>query len=140
MKQMTPEKQIVLDNEFATLWYYPQLKIVHHKFHKFIFGDNFRMTLSKGAEFFEKEKCSKWLSDDRGNSALPAEDSEWATKVWSPRMVKAGWKNWALIMPDKAIGKMNMKRLVAAYDDSGVKVEIFDDEISALEWLVFPYS
>ncbi len=93
------------------------------------------MTLSKGAEFFEKEKCSKWLSDDRGNSALPAEDAEWATKVWSPRVVEAGWKYWALIMPDKAIGKMNMKRLVAAYDDSGVKVEIFDDESSALEWL-----
>jgi hypothetical protein len=40
----------MLDNEYVTVWYHPETKIVHHKFHKFIYGDNFRAALNKGLE------------------------------------------------------------------------------------------
>ncbi len=30
-----------IDNEFVTMWYYPDEKIVHHQFHKFISGGRF---------------------------------------------------------------------------------------------------
>lgn len=135
MKQAELIKQEVLDNEYATLWYYPQLKVVHHKFHKFIYGDKFREVLTAGADIFEQYGCNKWLSDDRKNSALSNEDAEWGAKAWNPRVLNSGWKYWAMILPDKTVGKMNMKRLISAYDGLGLRIEIFEDEHSALVWL-----
>lgn len=135
MKQAQLIKETILDNEFATLWYYPQLNVVHHRFHQFIYGENFRKVLMQGADFFEKNSCVKWLSDDRKNSALPPEDAEWAVREWNPRVMRSGWKYWAMILPDKTVGKMNMKRLLSTYENKNLQIELFEDEQSALVWL-----
>jgi hypothetical protein len=125
----------VLDNEFATVWYHPDEKIVHHKFHKFIYGQAFRDVLIRGADIFEQYGANKWLSDDRNNSALPAEDSDWAIQNWNPRVLKCGWTHWAVVMPQKVIGQMNMRRFVQMYSELGVTVKAFTDPDEALAWL-----
>lgn len=93
-------KKVEIENEYVTLWYYPDAKIVHHKFHKFIYGEQFREALNKGFDIFIQNKATKWLSDDRNNNALPSDDVKFATEDWAPRVIKAGWKYWGLIMQD----------------------------------------
>jgi hypothetical protein len=131
-------KNTIVDTEYATLWYYPENKIVHHKFHKYIYGEEFRQILEKGLEIFKQHHAQKWLSDDRNNSALTPEDSEWGINNWSPRVVGAGWKYWAIVMPDKVVGQMNMQRFIEIYAKQGVTVQIFDDPDEALTWLGNP--
>lgn len=132
----TLNKEIVLNNQVVSLWYYPDLHIIHHKTHQFIYGDQYRELLSKGAEIFENNNCTGWLSDDRLGSAVRKEDLDWATENWTPRILKAGtWKSWATLLPDKSVGKMKMKKIVEHYKTLGVQVEIFDDENEALDWL-----
>lgn len=97
--------ETVVDNEFVTVWVYPDKKIVRHQFHKFIFGEKFRDDLMSGAAAFEKHHCVKWLSDDRNNSALLPDDMEWAQTQWELRILKAGWKYWALILPKKWLAR-----------------------------------
>ncbi len=92
----------IMNSEFATLIVHPGKKIVHHKYNKFIFGDAFREVMTKGADAFIKYECTKWLSDDRENSALKKEDIQWSQKYWEKRILDAGWKHWALIMPKKS--------------------------------------
>ena len=128
----------VIDNDFFTMWYYPEDKIVHHKVHKFIWGQALQDMLSKGAEIFEKNSAKKWLSDDRTNGAISPEDQEWAQKAWFPRVKNAGWKYWALVMPEKVIGQLNMKHFVQTYADQGVTVQVFADPDLALKWLKKP--
>lgn len=125
----------ILDNEFVTMWYYPEDKIIHHQFHKFMFGQPFRDALNAGAEIFEKYGANKWLSDDRNNNAIPPDDAEWSKQTWTPRVMKAGWKYWALIMPEKAIGAMNMQRFVKDFSERGLTVKIFSNPDEALQWL-----
>ena len=125
----------IIDNEYATLYYHSDKKIVHHEFHKFIFGQPFRDVLTKGAEIFEKYSACKWLSDDTGNGALTPEDSEWALGEWQPRIMKAGWKYWAVVMPEKVIGQMNMTRWIKTYADSGIVVQVFSNSDEAMKWL-----
>ena len=125
----------VLDNEFVTMWYYPEDKIVHHQFHQFMYGQLFRDALMTGADLFEKNSANKWLSDDRANNALPEEDAEWGRQNWVPRIMKAGWKYWALVMPDKVLGQMNMQRFVKEFSKHGVTVKVFADPDEALKWL-----
>jgi hypothetical protein len=128
-------KTAIIDNEFATLVYHSDTKIVHHTFHKPISGVEFRKVLNTGAETLQKYGASKWLSDDRGNIALPPDDTEWSKKDWFPRAVKAGWKFWALVVPQDIMARMNLKEFIDEYHEQGLVVKVFTTPDDALQWL-----
>jgi hypothetical protein len=129
------QKITILDTEYATLWYHPEKKIVHHSFHKFIYDQEFQAILNTGLETMKKYGAQKWLSDDRNNSALPTKDLEWAQNDWFPRVKASGWQFWAIVMPQKVVGQMNMKRFIDAYSQQGLTVRVFTDPDEALHWL-----
>ena len=129
------EKEIVIDNEFITVWYYPETKIIHHQFHKFAHGQTFRDALAAGAESLKKNGAQRWLSDDRKNTVVNDEDLQWTSTVWRPLVTNAGWKYWAIVLPEKAVGKMNMNRIIEDYADTGVTVQLFSDPDDGLKWL-----
>jgi hypothetical protein len=128
-------KTTLIDTDYATLWYDTEKKIVHHKFHKYIYGPEFRNVLEKGLEVFKEKGAQKWLSDDRNNSALPAEDGAWGQQDWTPRMLEAGWKYWAIVLPQKVIGQMNMQRFIEDNAGLGLTMQAFTDPDEALKWL-----
>jgi len=136
-KNLVREKkmEVVYESDYAIVRAYPETKIVHHEIKKFIFGEHFKDMMLKGAEAFEKYQCTKWLSDDRHNSALRPEDRQWGEEVWEPRIIESGWKAWALVMPEKVIGQMNMKQIVERYASMGIEVKAFTDPEEALTWL-----
>lgn len=125
----------ILETDYATLWYYPEEKIVRHVFHKFIYGQEFRQVLEKGLEVFQQHGAQKWLSDDRKNSALPTADLEWSMQDWFFRAFNAGWKYWAIVMPDKVVGQMNMNRIMKRNIEMGLTIKVFEDPDEALKWL-----
>lgn len=127
--------QIVLDNDYATLWYHPEKKIVHHMMKKFTGGKDLRELLDKGYDLLKTNGASSWLSDDRNNGALSAADEEWAKTNWFPRVLNAGWKYWAIVMPEKVIGQMNIKRFVSDYARAGISANLFSDPSEAMRWL-----
>ena len=135
MGEINVNKEILIDNDVATLWYYPDSRIIHHRLKKFIYGDKLKNLLETGAEYFEKKGCKKRLSDDRNSSALRKVDLDWGEKHWKERIVKAGWKYWAIMMPDLEVGKLTMKSLINLYSELGVTVELFDDVKLAYKWL-----
>ena len=128
-------KKLVLDNDSATVWVYPEKKIIHHQFNGFMHGDIFRGVMLAATKAFVENRCTKWLSDDRKNSALPRPDLEWAEKEWEPVVIKAGWKHWAIVVPVKVVGQMSMKRLAKRLSDLNVNVKLFSDPKDALLWL-----
>jgi hypothetical protein len=125
----------ILDNEYATLVYHPESKIVHHVFHKPISGEEFRKVLDGGIALLQKHEARKWLSDDRNNSALSDEDTEWSKSDWFPRAQAAGWKFWALVVPPDLMARMNLKEFVDTYFDAGLRTMVFTDPEEAKEWL-----
>jgi hypothetical protein len=128
-------KTVIFDHDRATLWFYPETKIVHHEIKKYVYGPELREILDQGYELLKKNKAQKWLSDDRRNGPLTAEDTQWAKTDWFPRVVAAGWKYWAIIMPEKATGVMNMQKFKAEYAQAGVIVNVFNDPDEGLKWL-----
>jgi len=131
-------KRVVLENEFVYLWYHPEARIVHHQFRKFMWGEPFREVLNEGLKVFMREGATKWLSDDRQNSALSKADTEWSMSDWFPRVIKAGWKHWAIVLPQNVIGQMNMARIISTYSEKGITVGVFDNPGPAFEWLKRP--
>ena len=128
-------KNTVIKNDNFTLMYDNSKKIVHHQIHKYIYGQQLREMLSKGTEILETNHATKWLSDDRNNSSLSPEDTEWAQKNWFPQTVKAGWKHWALVQPKSVIGQINIERFTKEYAKQGINVKMFSDPDEAERWL-----
>jgi hypothetical protein len=128
-------KIAVFDTGSMTVWIQPEHKTVHHVIHKFVYGEELRNGLRAGYEAFKKHQATKWLSDDRKNGALPAEDVEWSKSDWFPKMVQAGWKSWAMVPPQTVIGKMNIKRLIQEYAAAGITAQIFATPDEARKWL-----
>jgi hypothetical protein len=129
-------ERIILDNEYVTLKYHSDTAIVHHKFHKFVCGQDFRNALNKGTETLQQFGARKWLSDNRDRGALPAADVEWTQNDWFPRTVRVGWKYWALVMPEKVAGQISMQRAVDYYSSHGITVQVFTDPDAAMRWLI----
>lgn len=128
-------KTLILDNDHASLWFHSTANIVHHQIKKYVYGQQLHEILDSGYELIKKHNATKWLSDDRHNGALTAEDAEWTNRDWLPRVAKAGWKYWAIIMPESVIGKMNMKKHVDECAAVGVEVKVFSDPDAGLQWL-----
>ena len=125
----------ILDTEAVSLRYYRSTRIVHHEIRRFIHGAEFQELLLEGLRAFRKYGACKWLSDDRGNGPLKPSDGQWAKEVWSPQMMAAGWKYWAVVMPAKTIAQMNMQRWIEAYAKRGVSVRAFMEPGEAMAWL-----
>ncbi len=132
---MAAPRQVVLKNEHVTIWFYPDTRIVHHRFHKFTVGQPLRDALDAGTAALQRFDAHKWLSDDRNLSALPEADVEWGRTEWFPRTIEAGWKAWALVLPQTIVGQMNLKRVAAEYAEHGLTANVFTDPIEALAWL-----
>jgi hypothetical protein len=126
---------ILIENDNVRLQYHPRTKIIHHEIRRFVHGSEFRDVLEKGLEVFAKHRACKWLSDDRGNGPLKVEDSTWALEDWAPRVIAAGWRFWGVVMPEKVLGQMNMKRWIATYAERGVTVSAFTEPLPAMSWL-----
>jgi hypothetical protein len=129
------ERQLIVQNEHITLWYYPELKIIHHQMMEPPTSQEFRELLQKGAETLERFRATKWMSDDRGNTLLKPDDEAWAQKEWLPRVLRAGFKFWAIVLPAAAIGKLNMQRLANDHLRYGISTRIEAMPGPAFEWL-----
>ena len=127
--------ETIIDDEFVTLWYHPDQKVIHHKIHKFLVPGVFERLLSTGAELMEKRGAVKWLSDDRNNVVVAPEDREWSDKTWAPRVMKAGFKYWAIVVPSQAVAELQMRALRAKRQKQGLAVEMFETVEAAMAWL-----
>jgi hypothetical protein len=127
--------EIVKQRTEFTVRVYPQKGIVSHQMHGFVEGENFRSMLRAGIAAYLKHGCRSWLSDDSKNPLVAQEDLVWGQNEWEPQILEAGWKFWALVVPEKAFGKMAMRAIIQRYKEKGVTVELFKTYDEALAWL-----
>jgi hypothetical protein len=131
------ETQITLiENDYACLWYYPDSGIIHHKFLQPVSGDRFREVLTAGLGPLQKHGAQKWLSDDRNNAILSADDSAWSQEYWLPLALQAGWKYWAMLPPLRSRAQLNITRLAEYVGEiCNVEIKLFSDPDTARNWL-----
>ena len=132
------EKITILENEYITMWYYPDEKIIYHQIHTYTPGELFRDFLLRGSEVMEKNNAAKWLSDERNNQALNTEDLlrvREEDRSWGDTAQAVGWKYWAIVQPEHLVHKMWLQRIAERYAQNGGIVRFFAGPDEAMEWL-----
>lgn len=125
----------VVNNEFISVQYLPDKKIIYHVIHQPISGQPLRDALDAGTEALQRYGATKWLSDDRKNGPLPPEDAEWGFTVWQPRTIKSGWKYWALVVPKAIEAAGSMVPVMENLYELGLRMRVFTDVDEAFTWL-----
>lgn len=130
--------EILYDSPFATLFFHPEHKIIHHETHSTQGSwqpDEFRKMMILGSRIMAEKKAEKWLSDDRNTLGARKEEYQWGVEFWFPETVKAGWKHWAIVQPKHIIAQLNMEKVVKDYQKQGINAKFFTDVDEAMEWL-----
>lgn len=127
---------ILVENEYVTLKYLPEKKMLFHVFHKPSSGETLRHVLTTGMEAMQTYGISKWLSDDRLNGPMTDEDYQWGKTNVTRRAPDVGWKYWALVIPHDLIATESMARVLTEVWELGkLKAEVFPDVEAAMIWL-----
>jgi hypothetical protein len=126
---------VIVTNEYITLEYLTDKKIIFHTIHKPVGGQLLRDVLNAGTETLDKYGACKWLSDDRKNGPLSEEDREWGFNDWNRRTIEMGWKYWALVVPQEVADAGTMTPTINALYDLGLRVMVFTEVEDALGWL-----
>jgi len=131
-----PQPLIIYESGYATVYFHPKSKIVHHEFHKPAEGEYFRNTLNAGLDAFRDRGGAKWLSDDRRNNVVRQDDEVWARTSCVPAVQAAGWQQWAIVKPMTPEGQLNMNRHALNFATLGINTRFFQEPAEALAWLV----
>ena len=123
--------EIILDNESAILRYHLTDNYIYHTIKKDIGGPDILHLLDVGLDTLINKGSGKWLADDRLNGPV-----EFVVNDWGRRAAEAGWRYWALVVPEDIAGRASMVDVVNAYLQVGVSVRVFSDVEEAREWLV----
>jgi hypothetical protein len=126
----------VIDNQYAQLVFYSDVKIIHHTFRKSLDSAHFRLVLNSGVDLLKRHNATKWLSDNREIGPHAEGDDAWANSDWLPRAVAAGWKYWALVVPHDVKARMSMSDVIASFYDVGIRVMVFTEVEEAKNWLI----
>ena len=125
----------IIDNEYITIQYVSDKKMIYHVIHKPIADKALQAALDAGAEALKKYGVSKWLSDDRKNGPLSPEHLQWAFNDWNPRTVAAGWKYWANVVPEDLAAAGTLAPLMDTLFEVGLRMMVFTDVEKATQWL-----
>lgn len=125
----------LLNNAYVTLWFHDRPRVVHHVMLRFVPMKEMRELLLTGAEAMATHGGCKWLSDDRKGTVVDAPRIQWARENWLPRLLKAGFRYWAVVPSEAALGRWGMDRAIEDYVAAGVEVRSFPTPDDAMAWL-----
>jgi hypothetical protein len=126
---------IIVDNEHITVQYLPDKKCIYHTVHKPLADSVFQDALNAGADALKHYGVCKWLSDDRKIGPLSQEILQWSATDWQPRMIAAGWKYWANIVPEEIKAAGTLVPLIDVLYGLGLRMMVFSDVEKAVQWL-----
>lgn len=128
----------VKTHDHFNLYYHPELKAVHHELKADIDGESIREVLMAGVDLLKQHSADKWLSDNREFVSLDEEANNWINTVWINAAIDAGWKYWALVVPDVISARAAMNEYIRVFAQNKVTIYLFSTPEEALVWLENP--
>lgn len=125
----------VLDNPYITIKYLPDKKMIYHTVHQPLSGQPLRDALMAGFNALQSYGVCKWLSDERKNGPMSEEDRAWGEVNLNRRSMEAGWKYWALIVPEQVAAAGAMAPTMNAMYELGLRMMVFTNVEEASAWL-----
>ncbi|MBN2303064.1 MAG: hypothetical protein JXQ72_01215 [Anaerolineae bacterium] len=126
---------IVYEDEFITVRYLDDKKLIYHTVHKPFPDQVLRDALIAGSDALKKYGVCKWLSDDRKSGPISPELLEFGRTEWHPRTIADGWKYWANVVPKELVAAGSQIPIIDSLYELGLRMMVFTTLEEAFQWL-----
>ncbi|OJJ23240.1 hypothetical protein BKI52_02480 [marine bacterium AO1-C] len=104
-------------------------------------GEHFQSIFMKIAEFIEENKIKYWMGYTKDFAFIvPPDLQEWAAQDFNRRVLQAGLKRMAMIVPSDIIANVGVKQSIEEMERhqniETIETRYFDDDQQAKEWLL----
>lgn len=128
--------KVLLENERATLALNPATQALELEWKKVHDTETYRLMYTKGVEFLNEYKVSRWISDIRNQGVVGPDNSKWMQTEILPKAKAAGLQKIAVVMDSDVFKKFYMKSIEKALDDSKHELlQYFGDKAAAEKWV-----
>lgn len=126
----------ILSNDYFDLLFHETEKVVHHIYKPPMDDNHLKELLTRGTSLMRESGAKKWISDNRRlvNTFSP-EYADWTMNVWLPDTIDAGWKYWALVVPEEVAASADHIKFVESFYNSGVWVTVWVNVEDAYKWI-----
>jgi hypothetical protein len=97
--------------------------------------EEFAAALDSGVATLIAHHSALWLADCRGMKAIQQSDQDWINEHWFPRVLAAGLKRMALVIPKSTLAAMNLKDIMGRVPNTNLDVSYFGTVAEARTWL-----
>jgi hypothetical protein len=104
-------------------------------------GAPYRAALDRSLDLVKKHKARRWLAIMHESSGvLPPEEADWMQRDWFPRLLAAGGRRFAIVVPKAALAALQLNRIKREIDSEkpdpdAFLNQYFDDVGEARAWL-----
>ena len=87
-----------------------------------------------GLDGADPDSVREHATDDRDSVVIAEEDVDWCGRHWTPRVLEAGFRYWAVVTPVGEVAAAQMETIVARHRQQGITTRLFDTADPALSW------
>ncbi|NQX58026.1 hypothetical protein [Paenibacillus qinlingensis] len=96
--------------------------------------EDFRVPLNALVELVAVKKAKKALFDE-SHSLFIANETQWLSDEWFPRLLNAGIEIIAIVFPENTVTNINVGESIEKHDSNELLYREFDNIHSAVSWL-----
>jgi len=126
---------IYFKNDCINVYWDEPIKAVCGEWLRYAEGDEYRDGLKAGVDLIAQKGSSRWLADTRNLGPITQEDQNWTTEYLIPKVVKAGMRSTAIVIPRRVIAKMGLNKILSKVGDNEFATSHFDKLEDARKWL-----
>lgn len=101
----------------------------------YIEGEELRRALDSVVRLTAEKRSRALVSDTHNMKAITQEDQLWMDEDWRPRMMAAGLRYNAVVMPTSAIAKMSLAAIVKRVPAGEIEFAYFSTLEEAKAWI-----
>ena len=87
-----------------------------------------------------EHRSSRVLGDSRKIKVIQQTDQDWVNRDWFPRILAAGLRRMALVLPESGLAKMNIDDLISQVPGTKLVTAYFTTLDQARDWLTQPQA
>ena len=122
----------------ASVRWDPVAATVHVEWEGWADSTQFPILLEAGLRALTEHRGSRWLADCRRRRVIKPVDQIWSDQVFIPRLVAAGLKRFAVVLPTSGLAGTNLKASWEPWRQAGLDVGYFATVEEARKWLTEP--
>jgi hypothetical protein len=122
----------------AVMKWNPTSRAVHIEWQGWADPAEFAAALEAGLVAFVEHRGSRWLADCREMKAIQQSDQEWIDRSWFPRMIAAGLRRMAVVVPRSGLALSNLEDIIRKVPAKKIDVQFFATVPEAEAWISAP--